>query len=563
MSRLRRVVVTLAVTTSLMLVLSANAPQTDVRPRLDQMWPHGQVTDLDGRAVSLAGLRARLASSVWVLRIQAAWCGTCQWHAAWTPTLAARYPDQVSVIDLVFADEDNQPADVETGRRWRDRSAGTTALTLVGDAAALHASFRAPAPLPRILVVDARTLSVVATVANPDPDRVIQAVEQALHPGVPASPARRALIDGLFTADQWALIEGMRLGWSPPDPSNRVADDRDAAALGFYFFFDKMLSPAGVACSSCHNAERLFADGQRVPNDGAGHGRRNMPTVLLADHARSQLWDGRADSLWSQAVMPFEDPNEMASSRLFVAHGVRDRHWGGYEAVFGPLPALDERSRFPADGRPGTAAWDRMRAEDRDAVSRVFANVGKAIAAFERSLHVAPIVLDRYAAGDYTALSAAEKDGLAAFLDAGCAQCHFGPRLSNDAFHNLRFPTGRVDGLPDRGRAEGLPVLLANEFAKHGPFSDAPISRRVPAAGDHAEGAFRTPGLRLASATMPYGHGGGFDDLMSVIDAHRTGGLPADSPFTTGNAEPWAQGFDPSLTRRIARFLEGLGAGAR
>lgn len=562
MSRLLPIALTLAVATSLIPALAAEPPRFTQAQTLTEIWPtEGQITDLDGRPVLAATLRGRFSSALWIVRIQAEWCGTCQWQAAWTPILNARYGNRISTIDLLFADEDNQPADREAGRRWLNRSRGDT-VVLVGDLpGTLGDIFGSPAPLPRILLVDARTLSIVAALANPSPDRLLAAVDHALDPVRPAAATGDPLIDGLFTADQWALIEGMRLPITPPpDPTNLVADDPDAASFGFNLFFDKLLSPAGVACSSCHNAERLFTDGQAVPNDGTGHGRRNMPTVLLAGHARSQLWDGRADSLWSQAVMPFEDPTEMASSRLFVAHTVRARHWGSYEAIFGALPDLEDWRRFPRHGGPGAPDWERMRPEDRDAVSRVFVNVGKALAAFQRSLRMAQSPLDRYAAGDREAMGEREKDGLLAFLQAGCAQCHFGPRLSNDAFHNLRFPTGRIDGEPDRGRIDGLPVLLSSEFSRQSRFSDAPAPARAHMAGDHALGGFRTPSLRGVAATAPYGHGGTFGTLNAVIDAHRIGGLPADSPFTIGTAEPWSQGFDPALTPRIIRFLSSLHA---
>jgi cytochrome c peroxidase len=396
--------------------------------------------------------------------------------------------------------------------------------------------------------------------ANPDPDRLIAAIDQALG-GTPVPHARAPRVDGLFTPDQWAIIQGMRLPASTPlDPTNRVADDPRAADLGFALFFDKGLSAAGIACASCHNADHLFADHQDRPSYGTGNARRNVPPLVLLDLARSQFWDGRADSVWSQAVVPIEDQHEMGSDRLYVAHRLLARYRTDYEGVFGPLPPLEDRDRFPLHARPGTDAWAGMRPDDRHAISRVFANVGKALAAFERQIRVAPTALDRYATGDLEALSAAEKDGLVAFLDAGCAQCHFGPRLSNDAFHNLRFPTARADGQPDRGRAEGAADLVASEFSRHGLFSDAPTAPPPAPRVDRAEGAFRTPGLRGVATTFPYGHGGGFDDLRAVIEAHRTGGLPAESPATRGEAEPWAQGFDPALTRRIVRFLNGLRA---
>src|SRR5690349_999004 len=50
-----------------------------------------------------------------------------------------------------------------------------------------------------------------------------------------------------------------------PDPSNRVADDPRAAALGKALFFDARFSANGaVSCSSCHMPDRLFQDDLRV-----------------------------------------------------------------------------------------------------------------------------------------------------------------------------------------------------------------------------------------------------------------------------------------------------------
>jgi cytochrome c peroxidase len=353
----------------------------------------------------------------------------------------------------------------------------------------------------------------------------------------------------------------MRLPPQPPaDPTNRVADTPAAAELGRRIFSDRSLSPSGrVACISCHSPELVFTNGKDTAAEGVGPGNRNVPSMVLASHARWQLWDGRADSLWAQAVLPFEDATEFGSSRLFVAHAVFDRHRSDYEPIFGPLPPLDDAGRFPANGKPGDAAWEAMSPADREAVTRVLADVGKSIAAFERSLRVKPNALDRYADGDAAALTAPQKAGLRAFFDAGCAQCHHGPRLTDDAFHNLRLPTGRADKAADRGRADGIPHLLSSEFLRSGRFSDAagPPPPALPTSTGET-GAFKTPGLRGVPFTMPYGHGGGFGGLASVIEAHRTGGLPGGGRFAAGDAEPWAQGFDPALAAPIEAFLRTL-----
>jgi cytochrome c peroxidase len=449
-----------------------------------------------------------------------------------------------------------------------------------------------PGPLPRLVLLDPGDGTVRGTLDNPSPDAVLALVRRELAaPPQPLRPASAAatnhplsegaggeaasLFDGRFTRDQRDMIRDMRLPSDPPpDPTNRVADNPDAVSFGRALFSDTRLAGVGRSCASCHAADLLFTNGKDVASEGVGPGVRNVPSILVASRARILMWDGRVDSLWAQAIMPFEDPTELGSSRLQIAHAVAASYRKEYEAIFGPLPALEDVQRFPQQGGPrpdklgqtahADAAWTSMAEVDRTAVSRVMANVGKSIAAFERSLRLQPNALDRYAAGESTALTADEKDGLAAFFVAGCAQCHYGPRLSDDAFHVLRFPTGHGDGTADRGRVDGVPRLIADEFSRAGRFSDAPPAATQPAVRATASpamlGAFRTPSLRGVPYTMPYGHGGGFGGLTSVIDAHRTGGLPAGSRYAVGETEPWAQGFDPTLTPRIIRFLQVLRA---
>jgi cytochrome c peroxidase len=251
------------------------------------------------------------------------------------------------------------------------------------------------------------------------------------------------------------------------------------------------------------------------------------------------------------------------SSRLFVAHAVFDRYRAQYEAIFGALPSLSDGGRFPSSGKPGAPAWQAMAAADQDAVNRVYANVGKAIAAFERTLRAAPNALDRYLAGDGNALTDAQKQSLHHFFEGGCAQCHWGPRLTDDAFHAIRFPSGRADGSGDPGRAEGVAQLLSSEFLGSGRYSDAPATARTfaglaPTA--NMLGAFKTPPIRGAADTAPYGHGGTVPTLLEVAKLYGQAGLKEGDARAVGTSEPWLPLFLEGDAPNLVPFLELLTA---
>jgi cytochrome c peroxidase len=199
-----------------------------------------------------------------------------------------------------------------------------------------------------------------------------------------------------------------------------------------------------------------------------------------------------------------------------------------------------------------------MAALDQAAVTRIFVNVGKSIAAFERTFRTSNSLIGGYVRGDTTALEGAQKDGLLAFLQAGCAQCHWGQRMTDDAFHVLRFPAGTLKNV-DRGRMDGIPTYVASEFGAGSSWSDDPSAvRPALTAGPWTLGAFKTPSLRNVALTAPYGHGGNFVQIADVIELIRTGGMPGDSTLASGETEPWLPAFDPSASAPIAAFLSAL-----
>lgn len=337
-----------------------------------------------------------------------------------------------------------------------------------------------------------------------------------------------------WSADEKAVLASLslkRLPAAPMDPSNAVERQPAAAALGQRLFNDVGLSRNGaISCASCHDPARQFQDGRPV-SQGVGTGSRRAMPIVGASHATWLFWNGRKDSLWAQALGPLEDAVEHGTNRTRVAHQVAANHRTAYEAVFGALPRLDG---LPGDAGPmgspsEQAAWLAIEAPRRSEVSRVFANVGKAIAAYEKTLQPTPTGLDNYIdavlRGDRAAASllrADEARGLRVFIGKGqCVSCHNGPLFTDQQFHNTGVPQ-RDAARPDRGRAAATAAVRGDEFNCLGPFSDARPEQcqelRFMVSDDPAlEAAFKTPGLRGVADRAPYMHAGQFTTLQQVV----------------------------------------------
>jgi cytochrome c peroxidase len=243
---------------------------------------------------------------------------------------------------------------------------------------------------------------------------------------------------------------------------------------------------------------------------------------------------------------------EHGGNRTRYAHLLASNYRKDYEALFGAMPKLEG---LPRDAEPNgdaseKAAWAAMDARQRDDVSRVFANMGKAIAAYEKSLQHEPSRLDRYVDAIATGRSAAqgmlqpdEIRGLRLFIGKGqCVTCHNGPLLTDQQFHNTGVPP-RDATRPDRGRAAATTKVQSDEFNCLGPFSDAQPKQcqelRFMVSDDPAlEGAFKTPGLRGVAQRAPYMHAGQFATLEQVVRHY-----VAAPPAAVGHSE---------LTRRRA-----------
>ena len=335
----------------------------------------------------------------------------------------------------------------------------------------------------------------------------------------------------------------------PPDPSNAVADNPVAAGFGRQLFFDARLSAnGGISCATCHQQERRFTDGLQK-GQAIGTTARHTPSIVGTAYSPWQFWDGRRDSQWSQALAPLEDANEHATDRLQVVSLIAEdpEYRSAYESLFGALPDL-----------PGAGAV---------VLNTAFANIGKSIAAFERTIMPTASRFDRYVQalvdGDVELqqqlFSDDEMRGLRLFIgEANCTQCHNGPLFTNHEFHNtgvISFP----GDIPDTARVVGVKDVMANEFNCRGPYSDDPESRCAELdfarTGIELIGAFKTPSLRNLENTAPFMHKGQLATLADVLQHYN------DAPEAMiGHNEAEPLGLDERELGQIEAFLATLAA---
>ncbi|WP_209313622.1 cytochrome-c peroxidase [Jannaschia formosa] len=353
---------------------------------------------------------------------------------------------------------------------------------------------------------------------------------------IPAVAVAGSLVLALPSGQRWsetevALVRSLSLAAlpaSPVDPSNRVADDPRAAELGRAIFFDTRFSGNGkVACATCHLPERQFQDDLPLGQGMGRTDRRTMPLAGMA-HAPFLFWDGRKDSLWSQALGPLESTVEHGGDRTLYAHLMKEHYRMDYEAIFGPLPELSDlpRRAGPIADPAAATAWAKLGEENREAVNKVFANIGKAVASYERTILPPETRFDAWFASskfpEPGILSEDEIAGLRLFVGkAECVNCHNGPLLTDNHFHNTGVPALR-DLPEDAGRESGARHVLEDPFNCLGPYSDAAekdcTELRFMAEPDHDMlRAFKTPSLRGAADRPPYMHAGQIGTLDEVL----------------------------------------------
>ncbi len=336
-------------------------------------------------------------------------------------------------------------------------------------------------------------------------------------------------------------------------PSNQYLNDQRARALGKQLFHDVRLSRTQtMSCASCHKPELFYTDGLPTPDDNGinqGSVTRNTPTLLGSAWNIWQYWDGRRDSLWSQALTPIEAPAEMASTRVATARLILqdDKYRNQYEALFGHIPlSLSELTidASPMGDSTAKREWYEFSKPLQHKINTVFANTGKTIGAWQSTLRPPASRFDQFleklANNESTKdiLSRKELAGARLFINdkkTQCLECHNGPLMTNGNFHNVASATFSGDNL-DFGRTFGVQSALLDEFNCQGRYSDADkgeckhLQFLNRSNISHTQGAFKTPTLRNVANTAPYFHDGRFASLREVILHYNAPPPPIPNP---------------------------------
>ncbi|MAI67664.1 MAG: hypothetical protein CMJ26_07285 [Phycisphaerae bacterium] len=307
-----------------------------------------------------------------------------------------------------------------------------------------------------------------------------------------------------FSQEEWAIVQSLSPAVLLPDTTNAFEQNGDAASLGQAIFFDERFSSnKEVSCATCHEPKKYFTDGLAVAV-GTGQTTRNSPTVLNAAHQRWFFWDGRADTLWGQAIQTMEHPAEMDFPREQIISTIAqdEQLTAGWNVSFGKL--------------------------DLDDIDGNSAKLAKALASYITKLDATEAPFDAFVAGDKDAISDSAQRGLQFFIgDGGCLRCHFGPWFSDGAFHSVGIAPLEGGPLKDAGRAGAIDKLKTAQFTAGGEHSDDPAGIRATISKHIAKrredwGSFRTPSLRNVEKTAPFMHAGQLATLEDVVEHYST-----------------------------------------
>ncbi|MFM5401584.1 cytochrome-c peroxidase [Aeromonas sp. 600724] len=335
--------------------------------------------------------------------------------------------------------------------------------------------------------------------------------------------------------NEWHEDEIAMLGWLSLDLKNQTITDGLSAEsqLGKILFFDRNLSKDGnVSCSSCHDPDFHYGDPYDTTRKLDPNAPHRAPGLEGVSNQMWFFWDGRTDSLWSQALSSLENPSEHASSRLQVALYLCDTYYAQYPSLLSPcgsrdiLPVHHMAASPNNKNREVVLAWERLSDEQKKLTNELFILTGKTIASFVKTLQPKPSRFDAYVY-DITRknnissmnMSKDEVEGLRLFLKTGCVDCHNGSMFTNSGFFAIGTDISAGD---NHDRQDGIKKLLHNEFnclqQENKDDSSCAHVKYLKNKGTELVGAYKVPSLRNIKSSVSFMHDGRFNNLSEVID---------------------------------------------
>lgn len=284
----------------------------------------------------------------------------------------------------------------------------------------------------------------------------------------------------------------------PPVPADNPGTPAKVE-LGRLLFFDNRLSgDSSTSCATCHLSDMGWGDGNAISRGYPGTWHwRNSQTVVNSAYLKKLFWAGESLSLEAQA---------------------KSAATGNLAGNVDPAMAEERMAQIPKYVHLFRAAFGVHRP--------TFSLAMRAIAAFERAeTNSIDSPFDQYMRGE-GALSESAVRGMVVFQGrAGCVQCHNGPLLTDEGYHNV--------GVPKNSRFEEDPlsqIALRYQHYSRGVSeavyrsADGDLGLYYTTKRDVDKGKFRTAPLRYLKYTAPYMHNGVFMTLKDVVEFYDLGG---------------------------------------
>ena len=289
-------------------------------------------------------------------------------------------------------------------------------------------------------------------------------------------------------------------GWPAPAYNfNENPLTKEGIALGKKLFYDPVLSSDNsVSCATCHEPSAAFATYDHPLSHGVNNlTTRNAPSLFNVAWQKEFMYDGRANSLETQALLPMHSSDEMDTNipDLLKQLNTSPSYKKMFTAAFGP-------SKITLD------------------------QITRALSQFQLTLVSANSKYDQVMRGE-ASFMLPEKLGYEIF-EKKCVSCHTPPLFSNYNYENTAIT--RDPHLKDNGRA-----------------------RFTGNSTDSLK--FKVPSLRNVALSFPYGHDGRFYSVLDLLMHYRTSGQIPLSNFEIGQLTAFLNTLTDSSTLTNPAFL--------